>query len=119
MSDKNYGEIVLPITVGVEDFWSNVLGSGWEDSSWWQKWKYSAGADWQTPGVITIWAEDPEDEDKTIKAELNVQDLANGYALAVKNGFHHCGYSLDWENLDYCGSDGILQFAIYGKLIFG
>jgi hypothetical protein len=119
-TEKNYGSIVIPFVVEAKDFWSNVLGSGWEDAEHWRKWKYSEGSDWQTPGLITLWCEDPEDYDKTLKKELNIDDLVRGYVLAIEDGFHHCGgYKMDWEDLDLCSSDGILQFAFFGKLIYG
>ena len=117
---KNYGSIVIPFIVDVREFWSNVLGSGWEDGDHWRKWKYSEGSDWDEPGLLTIWAEDPDDYDKSIKKELNIDDLVRGYVLAIENGFHHCGgYKMDWEDLDFCGSDTILQYAFYGKAIYG
>jgi len=116
---KNYGSITIPMVVGAEDFWSNVLGSGWEDAPWWQKWTYSEGSSWDKPGLLTLSCEDPEDQTKIIKKELNIDDLVRGYVLALEDGFHHCGAKIDWENLDLCGSDGILQYAFFGKLIYG
>jgi hypothetical protein len=116
---KNYGSIIIPFAVDVREFWSCVLGSGWEEGSWWQKWKYSEGSDWNEPGLLTLWCEDPEDYDKFVKKELNIDDLVRGYALAIKDDYHHCGAKIDWEDLDFCGSDAILQYAFFGKLVYG
>jgi hypothetical protein len=119
-TEKNYGSIVIPFAVDVRDFWSNILGSGWEDGEHWRKWKYSEGSDWNEPGLLTLWCEDPDDYDKVLKKEFNIDDLVRGYVLAIEADYHHCGtYKMDWENLDFCSSDAILQYAFFGKLIYG
>ena len=117
--EKNYGSIVIPFAVDVEDFWSSVLGSGWEEGHWWLKWKYSEGSDWDKPGLLTLWCENPENEEEAIKKEFNIDDLVRGYVLAIEDNYHHCGSKIDWENLDFCGSDAILQYAFFGKLVYG
>lgn len=52
---------------------------------------------------------------------VTLEDLANGYRLAVKNHAHHCGsYPVaDLEQADACTGDVILQYAIWGEVIYG
>jgi hypothetical protein len=116
---KNTGDIVIPVIVPAVTLWENVMGGGWEYMSWWTKIRYNGDADWNVVGSFDIWCEDPDDESKTIKKTLNIEDLARGYGLAVANGFHHCGAAIDLEDMDSCSADGVLQFAFFGKLIYG
>ena len=51
---------------------------------------------------------------------VEVDDLRRGYELAIKAGQTHCGgYPLDTEDYDACFGDFIVQYAIFGKLIYG
>jgi hypothetical protein len=50
-----------------------------------------------------------------------LEDLANGYVLASNAGQTHCGHYQvsDLEDYDACTGDMIVQYAIFGELIYG
>ena len=51
---------------------------------------------------------------------VEVEDLRRGYELAMNAGQTHCsGYPLDLEDYDDCFGDMVIQYAIFGKLIYG
>jgi hypothetical protein len=120
MADKNYGDIVVPLKVSVEKLWSEVMGGGWEYMPWWSEVKYLGDAEWNIPGSFEITTANPDDDDEPeITKTFNIDDLARGYALAVSTGFHHCGAALSLDDMDSCSSDGILQLAFFGELVYG
>jgi len=120
MADKNYGDVIVPLTVSVEKLWSEVMGGGWEYMPWWSGVKYLGDADWQTPGSFEITTNNPDDDDEPeVTKTFNIDDLARGYALAVSTGFYHCGAPLSLDDMDSCSSDGVLQFAFFGELVYG
>ncbi len=119
VDEKQY--ITVPMVVPAEDFWSNTMGSGWEHGYAWVSVKYLDGADWDKMGRIKITCLDPNDpdEEKTITKEIGVEDLVKAYAFALSENYHHCGTRWDWQDQDSCTSDGILQIAVYGEVIYG
>lgn len=51
---------------------------------------------------------------------VEVEDMRRGYELAIKAGQTHCGgYPLDTEDYDGCFGDMIIQYAIFGELVYG
>ena len=71
-----------------------------------------------TPIPQPVRVYDGEDNNKSYVVE--VDDLRRGYELAIKAGQTHCGgYPLDTEDYDACFGDFIVQYAIFGKLIYG
>lgn len=50
-----------------------------------------------------------------------LEDLANGYVLASNAGQTHCGHYQvsDLEEADACTGDMIIQYAIFGELVYG
>jgi len=112
---------LVPIKVDAEEFWSNTFGSGWEDCSWWVDWKYSNGADWNKIGEITLTIQDPDDHEelKTITKTIGLNDIVKAYEFAQEQNFFHCGNRWHWEDQDQCVSDGILQIAMFGDVVFG
>lgn len=117
--DKQY--ITIPMAVPAEDFWSCTMGSGWEHGYAWVKIEYLDGADWDKIGRFKIHYLDHNDdnEEKVLTKELGVEDLAKAYGFAVSEGYFHCGTRWDWQDQDACTSDGILQIAVYGEVIYG
>jgi len=107
--------------VDAEEFWSSTFGSGWEDCSWWIDWNYSEGADWNKIGQISLKVLDPDDynEVKTITKTIGLEDIVKAYEWAQGQNFFHCGSRWNWEDQDVCVSDGILQIAMFGDVVFG
>ena len=122
MEDKTGNLITIPVSIDRDLLWSSTFGGGWEYSSWWVGLKYGVGGDWDTigDGTFTLKCEDPDDPDaKPISKTLTIDDLARAYAISIKENYHHCGQRWDLEDPDHCVSDGILQLAFFGEIIYG
>jgi hypothetical protein len=122
MENKEDNLIVIPVSIDRDTLWSNVFGGGWEYSSWWVGLKYGKGGSWDNigDGTFTLTCEDPDDDNaKPVKKTLTIDDLARAYGVALSNNYHHCGTAWDIEDPDHCVSDGILQLAFFGELIYG
>ncbi len=51
---------------------------------------------------------------------LSVEDLRKGYEKALTAGQTHCGnYPLDHEDYDACFADIVIQYGIFGDLVYG
>lgn len=109
--------IVIPVQVEPEEFWSNLLGSAWEDWDWWQSIKYSEGSQWDKVGEITVSITDPDDEEEeeVITKTLGVQDLADAYAKYISQTKN----TVNWEDFDACSGDAVLQIAVLGEIVYG
>lgn len=112
-------EFTVSLDVNAEDLWSSTFGSGWEHGYAWVNCKFLDGASWEKPGLASLKYRDVNDEDNILETTISVKDLARGYSLALKNHFHHCGSPISLDDQDACSSDAILQFAVYGELVFG
>lgn len=99
------------------ELWSAVMGSGWETWSWWQSVRYLEG-DWDIPGRVQVSISDPDDPDADIDI---VQVDLDALILAVKtvaagNYVDACtGRDIDWEDVDACVGDLVMQIAVLGK----
>jgi hypothetical protein len=114
--------ITIPVSVDRQTLWSNTFGGGWEHSSWWVKLRYAKGGDWDTigTGVFTLTACDPDDDSAPLETKtLTIDDLARAWGMALTEGYYHCGTRWDLEDPDHCVSDGILQLAFFGEIIYG
>lgn len=51
---------------------------------------------------------------------VSVEDLRLGFEKALAKGQTHCGnYPLDIEDNDACFGDMVVQYAIFGELVYG
>lgn len=111
----------IEIEFDVEDFWENLWGQGLYEE-WFCGFAFRDGASWDTPTMgcveITHWSAD--DEDKIVTTVLKFDDFTQAWAASIDAGCHHCGCSMaDIEEADSCWADVVLQFAIYGELVYG
>jgi len=118
MDDKI--NIIVPISK--QTLWEATFGGGWEYMPWWTGLVYSDGGDWDKIGTgeFTLTACDPDDpsEPDTTKT-LTIEDLAKAYSIALAEGYEHCGGAWDLDDPDACVSDGLLQLAFFGEVIYG
>jgi hypothetical protein len=120
MEDEKF--ITIPVSIDRQTLWEATFGGGWEYSSWWVGLKYGVGGAWDEigDGTFILTCEDPDDENaKPIKKTLTIDDLARAWGIAVQENYHHCGTSWDLEDTDHCVSDGLLQLAFFGEIIYG
>ncbi len=103
--------VQLTINVDDEDFWSNILGSGWEDWPWWDDYNYLDGSDWDKIGKLELKV----DYDGTKKTKvIGLSDLVDAYETLTAKGMR-----IDLEDVDADFGDRILQQAVFGEVIFG
>jgi|APCry1669188910_1035180.scaffolds.fasta_scaffold01292_17 hypothetical protein len=64
---------------------------------------------------------DPEDEESTLFKYVTVKDLADALGKIVSSEVYHCGerVSARLDHWDSCCADYVLQFALFGKVVFG
>lgn len=106
--------LTTTITVDTAEFWSSVCGSAWETWDWWQKYEYSPCSNWAVPGELTVWVDNPDEEGgKPIKKTLDVNDLAEAYSK------YSAGCRVNWQDLDACDGDAIMQTAVFGEVVYG
>jgi hypothetical protein len=114
--------VILETKVDAQDFWSGILGSGWENGYAWVKIEYVGEADWDIVGRFVISYldhNDEEGEEKVLTKELGIEDLVEAYGKCSSQNLHHCNSKYDWNDPDFCVSDGVLQMAVYGEIIYG
>lgn len=110
--------INVPLVVSAADLWSETFGSGWEYSDVAIRVVYQGEANWETPGVATVFIENPEGEGMT-SMDIRVEILAEAYGKLIAMGYTHCGAPIALGNFDACASFDILQMAVFSELVFG
>ncbi len=109
--------VTLTRTMSAVDFWSSIMGSTEFQGEQWLKVRYHGESDWDKPGSVTITAENGEGEEVT--KTLMIEDLVQAYEAVIAHGYHHCGMTVDIDNMDECASDIVLQQAMFGDVIYG
>lgn len=80
-------------------------------------WKYEGSDLIPNPQDVKIY-DTTEVKPKTYV--VTVEDMRRGYELALQQGQQHCGgHALDIDDYDGCFGDIVIQYAIWGKLIYG
>ena len=119
--------LTITKTFTVGELWEAVWGADGAGMVYWcpkirkpngediELWKEQDGELVANPQDVKIY---DAEEGKT--HVVTVEDLRRGYELALKAGQTHCGsHALDPEDYDACFGDMIIQYAIFGKLIYG
>lgn len=103
-----------------DDLWSNVFGTAGESWSWWRGVTFHNGASWFSPGEFdgfaTLRVEDPENEREVIEKRVTLDDVVYAAEWYVGKGYEKVA-ALD--DLDACASDLILQFMVFGEVVYG
>ncbi len=123
-------QVVVTKEVSYDALWEAVWGSDGSGIVYWaSKIRKPDGSD------IDLWVKgdeehsllpNPQDfkvyddyEEKWLPCSL--EQLGKGYEIAMATNATHCGGCLtaDLDDPDECSGDQIIQFAIFGKLIYG
>ena len=105
-----------PTVERLQAAWEAVAGSlpTWE---WWRQLWFQGSANWDTMGELKVMGENPDDEAKTITKFLTARDFLAAYdAMPHKL---HCGTCDLIDDPDECSGDLILQWAMYGQIVYG
>ena len=111
-------KVTVSFEVDDEMLWSSVMGSGFEMWSWWSKFRFVDGADWDKPGKVILGIDDPatpESDPSEISKTLTVRDLAVAYGRCLEQG-----YNLDQtiDTWDASEGDLVLQMAMLGEVTY-
>ena len=93
-----------------------VLGAGAEVWSWWQD------IDGSEIDGFTIIGDNPEDEDNPIEVTLSVQFIRNVINRVLGNQLPAWGIieeAIDNDDWDANTADIVLQYAVYGEIVYG
>ena len=121
METTDMETISVKTQVNSRELMSAVFFGIWRSTSpWFHPFAYDE--DEYTPGMrVSIVAEDPDDQSKSIRKDVNASMLASGLEHLIGRGAGHCGEKItaDLDEWDACVSDQVLQVAIYGDVIYG
>ncbi len=114
--------VTLTRTVDAAEFWSAIWGANPETSGdHWRDLEFLSGGSWEHPTEVYVELADPDDEFLTLQSIITLNDLVTAYnGLQSHDGPGGVDRSyLDLEDMDRIGADAIIQFAVYGEVIFG
>jgi len=117
-------EITIKKEITIEQLWESVWGCDGKGMTFWSnKVRKLNGHD------IDLWHRDWTPNPQNFKVfdyienkwhAITLDKLVIGYEKALTEEQTHCGgYSLDIEDPDACFGDMVIQYAIFGKLIYG
>ena len=117
--------ITKTFTVG--ELWGAVFGSDGAGMVYWSPkirkinghgidlWKMVDGELQPSPQNFKVW-----DSIEEKWHPVTLENLRSGYEKALTAVQSHCGgYPLDIEDSDACFGDIVIQYAIFGKLVYG
>ncbi|MEX3625080.1 hypothetical protein [Viridibacillus arvi] len=117
LSENDIESIMVTGLEGGIGYWARLDNSG---KDWEEKPKEVAVSHWATELLLqgkTLQFSDAEGDDDESLGDwtLTLEKLANGFALNYKNR----PFDNDLENGDATTADCIIQYAMFGKVVFG
>lgn len=118
MSTDRYTTITVPYIISHDALWSRVFGACPERfGSWWRRLEFLDDTTWETAGIARVWLEDPEDEDKTVQADIRAEAIA--LTLSDLTFPDHLRQEILDDNTDCISADAVIQHIVYGEIVFG
>jgi hypothetical protein len=118
MSTDRYTTITVPYIISHDALWSRVFGACPEGfGSWWRRLEFLDDTTWETAGIARVWLEDPEDEDKTVQADIRAEAIA--LTLSDLTFPDHLRQEILYDNADSISADAVIQHIVYGEIVFG
>ncbi len=101
-----------------DELWSNVFGTAGESWSWWRGVAFRDGATWESAsgGHVVLRIEDPDDEGKVVEKHVGIDDVRYAVQWYVGQGYEKI---CPLDDLDASMSDLILQFMVFGEVVYG
>lgn len=98
-----------------KELWSRIFGAEPTSWCWWLGETYLSG-DWETPGVVRLTIQDPDNEDEPpLSKDIDLDSLIAAVQAApiyVQNDVMN-------DNVDAGSADCILQIAVLGEIVYG
>lgn len=115
-------KVFIELEISEAEIMSGVFDGLWAESSPWVR---STNWDWENPtSAVEVVYDTPEDDegDGTGKKIVTAEDLGKAFAEILSNHIQHCGgmpVTAEIDEWDACVSDLVLQWAIFGEIIYG
>lgn len=106
----------MNIEIDTEEFWEAMTGSGFSNCQ-----DFLTGIEGEslrTPSPLNFTHLNKDDNGES-ETYLTIEQMKNAYIKALINGESHCGESLNLDDPDACFAYIVLQYAIYGEVVFG
>jgi hypothetical protein len=104
------------IDIDTEEFWDAFTGSDFATCN-----DFITGIEGEslmTPSPMNFTHLNKDDNGES-ETYLTLENLKDAYIKAITNGEKHCGESLNLDDPDACFANIVLQYAIYGEVVFG
>jgi hypothetical protein len=123
--------ITVPLSIKVE-LLTNLLVSAFEGGStyWLRECDYLSPKEgfeapaysdekfWITGGKMSLFYDDPEDEENRAQKDITIEDLLRGATIMAEKNASHFG-DLISENDDAITADVFIQCVLFGEVIYG
>lgn len=110
-------KVTIPFEIDESEILSAVFDNLWTQSSpWVSEYSYGGGVD----EIVPVTYENP-DEDGYLTKQVSRLMLVEAYKNLLTDGLFHCGTPVpsDMDEWDACCSDYVLQYALFGELVYG
>jgi len=117
-------KILIPVEVDENEILGAVFENIWRDTQPWVL-EYAYGGE---EGAVPVTVMNPDydyrEPDKApeyLTTQVSKFTLLNAYSALLKEGKYHCGEPVptSLDEWDSCVSGYVLQYALFGKLIYG
>jgi hypothetical protein len=106
--------------IDADELWSRIWGSEPQSfGSWWRGLRFTEG-DWDKAGHAHVLMEDAnegEGTDKTVSVVITLTDIV--LALNDPKFPAHLRKNIMNDNADCIDSDAVIQFIVYGEVVYG
>lgn len=105
--------------IDADELWSRIWGSEpWSFGSWWRGLRYMTG-DWDKVGQVRVVLEDPEGNEDTglVMGTITLDKIVA--ALNDPQFPAHLRNNIMQDNADCVDSDAVIQFIVYGEIVYG
>ncbi len=113
----------VSILVDEDVIWSAVMGSAWEVYSWWRGLDFQNGATWESAGEggrLSVLADSADNPYVAVTESVTLNRLFAAVESAMRDNVGAIR-SLDWSDPDIDADlgDVIMQYAVFGEVIYG
>jgi len=109
-------KLLIQVEINENEILSAVFDNLWRSSSPWIA-EYSYGGEVEE---VPVTYEDPDGEEP-LRKTVDKFDLVRAYEKLLADGLNHCGepVPMSLDAWDTCCADYVLQYALFGELVYG